>query len=168
MGYTSRYDGTQRVQLEGDEDYWVDVRKCLTGQQMNQARTNLVGFRVVENDLGAGQTEFAAVIDKIDPTGFAREVALMSIVAWNLDDGDGEIIPWPAATPESTREDDVVRRTSYGLLTEAHQDQIEGVVVRLDQKPTREEETRFPDGGEGSAPLGAVSSPDDREVLERA
>ncbi len=161
MGYLSRYDGTTRVELS--EGYWVEVKNCLTGAQMEACKKSLISWRVVENDSG-----YAAALDRVDPGGLPSEVAIASLVSWNVDDAQGDVLPLEITDKAGNvlvDETAKVRRRNYGYLTSEDRDAVEEVVMRLNVTPTKREAATFPDEGERSAPAGTVTGPDGGEVL---
>jgi len=149
MGYLSRYDGTETVDLE--DGYWVQVKKCLSGDEEAQCQKNTLSWKAEQDKSG----NWRAVISKVDPTALDREYALASLVAWNIDDADGNVLSLASEAD---------RRANYGMLARRDQEKIEGVVSRLNAAPTTVETRTFPAGGEGSSSNGEVERPDDRQV----
>lgn len=151
--YLSRYDETQRVDLPGD--FWVDVKKCLTGTQMRTIRGRQITRGIEDYKDDEGREMKRSVITKIDADLYAYELAIASIVDWNFETAGAK---WPL-NPEA------VKRAHYDLLDEADQDEIEGVCIELNAEPTRKEGATFPVAGAGGVPAGEVPPPDGGEVL---
>lgn len=164
MGYTSRYEGTQKIELS--DGYWVEVRLCLTGQQFENCRKRLVTYRIISTDEGWGAT-----LDRVDPAGLSREIAVASLVSWNIDDDEGNILPLIATDADGKElgpdheQTIALKRTQYGLLTPVDQDKVEEVVMRLNELPTKQEAATFPEGRSGGDPAGTVTESDGRQVL---
>lgn len=155
-GYTSRYEGTEKIEFSDEfGDWWVIVKKCLTGGVIKECRARLIGYRVEERPDENGISDLFAVIDRVDPNGYSRELALASLLDWNITDGDGNKLP---LDPE------VAKRASYDMLDEVHRNKVEGVVHRLNAPPTSQQAAAFPPASERRKAPGTVTSPDDQEV----
>jgi hypothetical protein len=151
--YSSRYDKVQRIEL--GEDFWVDVKTCLTGAQRAAADAVRLIYGVEKGKDDNGGDITRRVITKIDVEAYECELAIMSIVDWNITDGG---VKWPLS-PESAK------RAHYALLDKANKTTIEDACVELNREPTRSEGATFPGDGEGSVHTGEDEPSDDSEVL---
>jgi hypothetical protein len=150
--YSSRYDQVERIELGGD--FWVDVQTCLTGAQLSAIESKRITYGVekAKNDKGVEVTR--RVIVKIDAEVYEHELAIASIVDWNITDGG---VKWPLSP-------DAVKRAHYDLFDKADKDTIEAKCVELNAEPTVEEGATFPDAGAGSVHGGEDLAPDDGQI----
>lgn len=170
MGYTSRYDALETIEL-GD-GYKVQVKRCLTGDEMDRCRRETMKWRTelvkVPDGNGGFDEQWRAVLANVDPTLLSKEWAIASIMEWNIDDAEGKVLPLHCQNhqrPEaSCASCETIRRTNFGLLTYPDQEKIEEVVGGFNAEPTREETVRFPEGRESSTSTGDDASSDDKEV----
>ena len=88
MGFTSKYEGTDRIEL-GD-GYWVEVKKCLTWAESNDAEKAGLNFNMSAEANGTGNQQPRTRTNVIiDPEAKAFEQVLASVVDWSLTDRDG-------------------------------------------------------------------------------
>jgi len=76
------YGGTTRIDL--GKDYWVEVKNCLTEEEIGFVNDLLGGKQRV--DVG-GQRQFA----EMNVTASRTETLVMAIVDWNVSDPDGTV-----------------------------------------------------------------------------
>jgi hypothetical protein len=156
MDYTDRYNETERIDL-GD-GFWIDVKKTLTGAEKKRAEKVRVQYSVERQPNG----DVRQVVSGFDVPGYDTEMAILSIVDWNLPGGDDQD-PSRKWELNETR-----KRAYYGLLSPEHQALIEGTVSAFNATPTREEDAQFPVDGEGELHDEEDQTPDADQVLGRA
>ncbi len=126
MGFMSAYDGTHRVTIpHPDGDYWVELKKHLTHGAAERSVAALQGLEVVDGKARSKADIYRSHMERV----------LASIVAWNLDDDNGQV--WPINQQSLRRLPDSV----FDLLFEA--------VDRSNAPEAKAERTRFPDEGDG-------------------
>lgn len=91
MAFEDVYEGTEKIPLglhdpNSGEEYWIEVKTCLSHAEAEQADKHLHKIRAVMD--GKGKTQ--AVVNP-DTDAHRRERVCASIVAWNLDEKDGSI-----------------------------------------------------------------------------
>ena len=79
MGFLSVYSGVNRVVIDPDRDYWVDLKKHISHGDREAAERSLVAMSVVD-----GKTSVSP-----DITQYRQLLLTASIAAWNLDEEDG-------------------------------------------------------------------------------
>jgi hypothetical protein len=84
-GYTARNNGLAQVELENG--YWVQVKTHLTHGETKRAKKALMDATLKMVD------EVSETSAKLDMTAYEQEIALAGIIAWNLDDADGNPLP---------------------------------------------------------------------------
>lgn len=135
-GFLSAYDGTERIDL--GRGYWVDVKRCLSHSELQQAQAKMgAGRQTVE----ASGRQYAT----IDMNAFENELMVLSIVDWNVDDEDGTV--WPLA-PEA------VRRRSVARLPGPIAAQIFARCNELNGPQSNREAAQFPGGDLGGDQVG--------------
>jgi hypothetical protein len=155
-GFLSRYSGTEKIDL-GD-GYWVEVKENLTTAEWQRVQT-LLGAGKQSVDMRGRQ--FA----QVDFGASQRELVVLSITDWNLDDDDENTLP---LKPEK-----VLRSVVDQLPAEVFM-KIYEVCDRTNKDRQGREAATFPDqagaGGEerdGGAG-GAGELPDEGGVLGAA
>lgn len=96
-GFLSAYDGVERIEL--GRGYWVDVKRCLSHFELQQAQAKMGAARQTVESTGHRHAT-------VDMNAFENEMIVLSLVDWNLDDESGE--KWPLA-PEQARRRSVAR-----------------------------------------------------------
>lgn len=182
MGFATKYEGTERIDL-GD-GYWVEVKKCLSWAESNEAEHAGLNFDMQPNMDDPKKTRTNIVID---PEAKSFEQVLASIVAWNLaDDGPAtpenpegvrDAIPWPI---ERDRELEMAAKKLAGGRGEKWKsplrkslermprpafDLIFAYVGKANEAPDRKEAAQFPSGNGSGHPNGALEPSDDQQVL---
>lgn len=135
MGFLSAYSGTQKIDVGGG--YWIEVRECLPIMDKQRAEKALAQSPRVDMN-GAGTIA-------LDTVAFHNEMLAASIVAWNLDEENGQI--WPLA-PDS------VKRANIARLPAPVFDQVWTVVNELNGPRETADKVRFPEPGVGGDPDG--------------
>lgn len=128
MGFLSAYSGTQKIDV-GD-GYWIEVRECLPIMDKQRAENALASSPRVDM---AGNGSIS-----LDTVAFHNEMVAASIVAWNLDDDNGQV--WPLA-PDS------VKRQNIARLPAPVFDQVWAVVNDLNGPRETTDKVRFPESG---------------------
>lgn len=134
MGFLSSYSGTRRIDI--DQHYWVEVKECLSILEKNQAERTLMTPVMDLNGHGSAT---------VDMVGFRNAMMSASIVAWNLDDDNGEV--WPLSPPH-------VKEAHIARLPGPVFDEIWLVVNELNGPREPAEAARFPVVGVGGDPDG--------------
>ena len=145
MGFLSHYSGIQRIEL--GNDYWIDIKNCLTVMEKQRAESALASNPVMDMN-GRGSA-------KLDITAFSNEMVCASIVAWNLDNEDGTA--WELAP-------DRAKRANIARLPAPVFDTVWKAVNELNGPQSKDDKVRFPvngvgrdqDGDGGSAEPGDV------------
>lgn len=83
MGFLSVYDGTRKVIIDEERDYWVEISEYVSQGAKEDAERCI--SKVVMVDGNAVPTP--------DITRYRAQMLVASIKTWNLDDEDGRI--WP-------------------------------------------------------------------------
>lgn len=135
MGFLSAYSGTQKIDVGGG--YWIEVRECLPIMDKQRAENALASSPRVDM---AGNGSIS-----LDTVSFHNEMVAASIVAWNLDDDNGQV--W-ALAPDS------VKRQNIARLPAPVFDQVWEVVDKLNGPRETADKVRFPEPGVGSDPVG--------------
>jgi hypothetical protein len=160
--YMTRYDQTKKVEL--NDGFWVEVKVCLTGTEKRRLEAMRITYGVekVPGRMGAPERT-QAVITKIDPDKYLYELAIASIVDWNLPGGDDQAPgdKWPLSP-------DKALRSHYDLLDTADQDAIEAACNEDNAEPTKEDDARFLGEGERGLPAGEDEGAGDSQVLAGA
>lgn len=152
-------------EVEGDTEWWVKHRRCLTVHQRDWLRKMF--SEMVE--VGPGRYRYVVV----KPFDNNREATLMAILDWNLDGPDG---PLPVKDKDGRPHDPEVElsttpptpsplRVSWELLPPHIADLIVGVIVDTDAEPAPAEDKRFPAGGGSGDPVQLQPSPDHHESV---
>jgi hypothetical protein len=145
LGFLSAYEGIERIDLDGG--YWIDIKKCLSAEEMQRAEKVLAARPTVNTGTGTGTTQ-------IDPSGFRNALMTASIVAWNLDDEDGT--PWKLEpVGHKTR--------NIGRLPSSVYEKVWKKVDAQNERSTPEGRAQFRDETVGGAPDGdgGAAEPDD-------
>lgn len=173
-GFLSKYEGTDRILI--DEEYWVDVLKCLTEVQSRDAEKAGMAFAMVQ-DPDPRKPDKLKTEATIDPEAKGFEQVLASLVAWNLTDGDGNPLPL-----DYDRDYEQAARAQYGGRGNAWKskrrlslerlpkpvfDLLVREVGRANLAPTREETKSFSVGNGSSVLSGQDEAPDLVEVRGR-
>lgn len=134
-GFLSAYEGVERIEL--GRGYWVDVKRCLSHFELQQAQAKMgAGRQTVE----ATGRQYAT----IDMNAFENELIVLSVVDWNLDDENGQT--WPLAP-------DAARRRSVARLPAAVASQIFTRCNELNGPAPAREAAQFPGEGLGGDPV---------------
>jgi hypothetical protein len=97
MSYLSNETPTKKVELPSDKKYWVEVKVGLK-------------YGEIKNYIEYGGTEGHFTIG---------EKLRISVVAWNLDDAEGNILPITAESIDCLQEPDLIAVADVVLLEEA-------------------------------------------------
>jgi len=153
MGFlsVSGYEGTEKVDL--GNGYWCEVKRCLTSAEKARVDDLLGAKQRVDV---AGKTQFA----ELDYSAMRTEMLVQSLVAWNLDDdngdewpldaggkfaGRGSENPWPPGCP---------RRQSVARLPSPVFDVIYEKCDELNSPRRGADAVSFPDPAVGGGPDG--------------
>lgn len=139
-GFLSAYDGVEHIDL--GRGYWVDVKKCLSHAELQQAQAKMGASRQTVE----ANRQYATV----DMNAFETELLALSIVDWNLDDEHGE--KWPLAPDRS-------RRASIARLPGPVASQIYQVCNELNGPKAKRDAAQFPGedlGGDSGGDAGAA------------
>jgi hypothetical protein len=146
------YGGTTRIDL--GKDYWVDVKNCLTEEEIGFVNDLLGGKQRV--DVGQ-QRQYA----EMNVTASRTETLVMAITDWNLTDESGE--KWPLLPaerrPGQPYPANSARRFSVARLPAAVSTLIYEKVDALNALRTGQEAAQFP--GE---PVGGGADGDERSA----
>jgi hypothetical protein len=142
-GFLSGYSGTTRITFGDNDEWWVDVRLHLRRNEFRSAQAALIR-PIMRYEGTVGSTT-----GNIDTPAYQNELVLAAIVAWNLTDENGDLLPLePAAA----------RRASVDVLPTEVFDKILDVVQKgtPGSNPDRAEEEAkdneaFRSGSEASA-----------------
>lgn len=145
MGFLSAYSGTRKIDVGGG--YWIEVRECLPIMDKQRAEKALAGAPRVDM-AGNGTVD-------LDTVGFHNAMVEASIVAWNLDDDNGQV--WLLA-PDS------VKRQNIARLPAPVFDQVWEVVNELNGPRETADKVRFPESGVGGDPVGDGGSAELEDV----
>jgi hypothetical protein len=126
-GYTARNNGLVRVELE--DGYWVEVKTHLSHGETKRAKQALMDATLKVVD------EVSETSAKIDMIEYEQEIAMAGIIAWNLDDADGNILP---LSPETAK------RASIDLMDTDDFDKVVAVVSGVSKKKAGASEKKFP------------------------
>jgi hypothetical protein len=169
-GFLSRYEGVNRVYF--DEEYWVDLKKTLTEEEIQDAEQAGMRFEVVVDPRHPDQPRTEV---RVDPKARLTEMILASIITWNLTDSDGNLLP-----VEHDRNLEQARKTSSGgrgdgwksprrkTLEKMYHPVMERLAEEVgpaNAAPSREESRSFPDGNGSRLHGGQDQAPDAGEVL---
>lgn len=135
MGFLSAYSGTEKIDVGGG--YWIEVRKCLSIIDKQRAEKALASTPRVDMS-GAGTIT-------LDTAAFHNAMVEASIVAWNLDDDNGEV--W-ALSPSNVKRDNIARLPGPVF------DQVWEVVDDLNGPREAADKVRFPEPGVIGDPVG--------------
>jgi hypothetical protein len=124
MGYVASYSGTEKLTLPTNSTYWVELRKCLSRQQLGDAERLLTQATV---DMAGNGTV------KPDVTSYRTTMVTFAIASWNLDDEAGAVLP--------------VNPTTVGVLAGPDFDAIYKRVDELNSGMDEQEQVRFPEQG---------------------
>lgn len=130
MGFLSAYSGTKKIDVGGG--YWIEVRECLPIVDKQRAEKALASSPRVDM---AGNGSIS-----LDTVAFHNEMLSASIVAWNLDDEDGQV--W-------LLEPDHIKRANIARLPAPVFDQVWAVVNELNGPRETSDKVRFPEPGVG-------------------
>jgi len=83
MGFLSIYDGTRKVVLDKDRDYWVEIADHISQGDKEEAERCI--SKIVMIDGTATPTP--------DVTRYRQLLVVAAIKSWNLDDDNGSV--WP-------------------------------------------------------------------------
>lgn len=144
MGFLSAYSGTRKIDVGGG--YWIEVLECLPIMDKQRAEKALASSPRVDMS-GNGTIS-------LDTVAFHNAMVEASVVAWNLDDDNGQV--WPLA-PDS------VKRVNISRLPAPVFDQVWEVVNELNGPRETADKVRFPEPGVGSDPAGdgGAAEPED-------
>jgi hypothetical protein len=142
-GFLSLYRGTEKVFIDGGEDWWVEVRQVLLKREMAQAQALLTRQGGQVTDIGPYQTELVA----------------LSITGWNLTDDEDR--PLPHAPLEVLRE--VLEELPQPVFLQLYQR-----CADLNSPRSKEEERSFRNGAARGHLPGADHKPDPRPGLDQA
>ena len=151
------YGGTTKIDL--GKDYWVEVKNCLTEEEIGFVNDLLGGKQRV--DVG-GQRQFA----EMNVTASRTETLVMAIVDWNVSDPDGTVWPLLPAErkPGQPFPANSARRFSVARLPAAVSTLIYERVDALNALRTGQEAASFPDEPELGDPDGGEGAGDPAEV----
>lgn len=135
-GFLSAYDGVERIDL--GRDYWVDVKRCLSHFELQQAQAKMGAGRQTVETTGR---QYAT----IDMNAFENEMIVLSVVDWNLDDENGG--KWPLAPERALRQ-------SVARLPAAVASQIFTRCNELNGPAPAREAAQFPGEDLGGDPVG--------------
>lgn len=135
MGFLSAYSGTQKIDVGGG--YWIEVRECLPIVDKQRAEKALASSPRVDM---AGNGSIS-----LDTVAFHNEMLFASIVAWNLDDDNGQ--PWLLA-PDSEKRRNIARLPAPVF------DQVWEVVDDLNGPREAADKVRFPEPGVSGDQVG--------------
>lgn len=145
MGFLSAYSGTQKIDVGGG--YWIEVRECLPIVDKQRAEKALASSPRLDM-AGNGSIN-------LDTVAFHNEMLTASIVAWNLDDEDGQV--W-------LLEPDHIKRANIARLPAPVFDQVWEVVDRLNGPRETADKVRFPESGVGGDQVGDGGSAEPADV----
>jgi hypothetical protein len=145
LGFLSAYEGTERIDLDGG--YWIDIKNCLSADEMQHAEKILAARPTVNTGGGGGTTQ-------IDPAGYRNALMTASIVDWNLDEDDGT--PWALAPIGA-------KHRNIGRLPSTVYETIWTKVDAANERTTGDKSAQFRDETERSAADGDAGAavPDD-------
>lgn len=144
MGYQSDYATTERIPL-GNPKYWVEIKRCLSRGELKKAEKLLADTTISVAQDGAQSAQLTP-----DVSAYRDHMVTSSIVAWNLDDDNGQILP---ITPDTV-----------AILAGDDFDRIWERVDILNGPDGPEERRRFPAGGVGSDPAGEGGAAEPADV----
>jgi hypothetical protein len=126
-GYTARNNGLVRVELE--DGYWVEVKTHLSHGETKRAKQALMDATLKVVD------EVSETSAKIDMIEYEQEIAMAGIIAWNLDDESGNVLP---LAPEGAK------RASIDLMDTDDFDKVVAAISGVKKKKAGEPEKKFP------------------------
>jgi|SRR5579859_6112662 len=136
MGFLDDESISGTTDIDLGRGYWVRVRNCLAREKMEVAEKLLMSATIVrEADGGASSSDTAA---------YRTYMVAASIVAWNLDDGEGE----NARVWECNNDSAIMRGVKR--LPGRYFNQVYEVVNELNRPREPEDQARFP----GDAAVG--------------
>lgn len=124
MGYVASYSGTEKVTLPSNSAYWVELRKCLSRAQLQQAEALLSQATVDMNGKGTVKPDIIA---------YRNTMMLYSLASWNLDDEAGNVLP--------------INPSTVGILSGPDFDAVYKRVDELNKEMPPQEQARFPEQG---------------------
>jgi hypothetical protein len=134
MGYLDdeSISGTTRIDL--GRGYWVDVRNCLSREQSEVAEKLLMSATIYRDAEGGARSN--------DTSAYRTYRVAASIVAWNLDDGEGDqAVIWPYNNHAAILAG--VRRLPDPAFIKIWQH-----IDKLNTPRSQEEQARFPDASD--------------------
>lgn len=141
------YSGTTKINV--GKDYWVEVKNCLTEEELGFVQDLLGGKQRV--DVGQ-QRQFA----EMNVTASHREALVNAIVDWNITDKAGE--KWPLLPaerqPGKPFPENSARRFSVARLPGAVATLVYEKVDALNALRTGQEAAQFPGEPVGGGPDG--------------
>lgn len=149
MGFLDdeKISGTTTVDL--GRGYWVELRNCLPREKTKIAEGLLTGATIVKDAEGTRATNTA---------DYRTYLVRASIVAWNLDDGDGDDARvWPY-------NNDAAIARGVDRLPEKHFQKLWAKVDELNQEDDEEEQARFREGHDLGDQGGAAGAAEPVEV----
>jgi hypothetical protein len=130
MGFLSAYDGTNRVVVDQEREYWVDLAKHVSQGAKEDAERTLSKVVMIKGE----------AIPTPDVARYRQLMLLASIKAWNLDDDSGSV--WPIDIKH-------VQMLPSGIF-----DELWKAVETENKEKTPQEERQFPAEDLGSGPDG--------------
>jgi len=131
-GFLSLFNTPERIEVA--DGFWIDVKSTLSTEDYEYAQRALLGKMTM---IGGGELR-----SEPDTIRYQQELVSRSIVAWNLTDEDGKVLPH--ATEEEKMES--IRRIPQSVFVLVFQK------VSDDTKPrSSDEELKFRSSGEVSA-----------------
>jgi hypothetical protein len=181
-GFLGEYDGTDRIKIDDEEMWWVDVKKCLSVAESEEAERALSTIGVKTDKTGKNVPDI-----KIDLNRKQFEQVVASIVDWNLSDRNAVKLPTSFDRDlERIQRDQLTnsdgsprmgadgfamwmspRRKSLLQIPQRAYDQIQKRVDVLNGPKTPEQEYSFQAGNGSSPQRGQDNSSDDHQVLDR-
>lgn len=161
MGFLSEWEGTKRIGLDDlvpgaatdantnvDPMWWVDVKKSLT-----QAEAEKLNLKLAKSlKIGAnGRSDITAEVTLTN----LFDTVLASVTAWNLTDGDGNVLPY---------EDKGDLATSLRRLPAIVYERIGSEVMKANSVSS-EEVSSFLAGRQGGDEVGENAESDHSEVM---
>lgn len=145
MGFLSAYEGTQRVVIDPERNYWVELREVLSQGARQKAEQELMGRQQLNgND----------VLMKMDVVGYRQAMLLASIKDWNLDDDNGRV--WP------------INQQSVQRLPGPVFDQLWSIVDKSNAPRSVAEQRQFHGAGSDGGADGTWSAGESEPVLAQA
>jgi hypothetical protein len=159
-GFLSAYETPERIILDKERGYWVDVKPCLSSAEYAPVELAL-GSRHHISATSNGKVQFS----DIDQREAQIRMLIAAIVDWNFDEDDGTV--W-ALAPEKAKRANIERMPVWMRM------QVYSKCDELNGPPEPAEQATFPDeagvgdtDGDGGAG-GSAGLPDREGVLAAA